>query len=328
MTANGYTGAEVSIDDVSGLAEALAATATVPITMSEVTGLIAALAGKLSTLGGTVAGNLVVQDANGTKSYGFRSNGSNLDLEGAGADIFVSVWSGAGNTGAQRNYLRLESGSALAHAVGPWVWETAPFGAEVHRIDPVTGVATFASLSSPTLAAAVRPSDHALVGWTFDPTSAQGGTVLAPAGTSHVIRFRAMSTTITNLLIHLTAGGTTLTAGQCFATLHTDAGVQIGATADQAANWASGGLKTMALAAPATGLTVGAWYKARLWFNGTTGPTLTRGLNSSTAILNAGLSSPNFRYATADTGLTTLALAPTTLGTPTGGATAWWVGAS
>ncbi len=328
MTANGYTGNEVAITDVDGLTEALAAKLDDPAALADITGLIAALAAKLSTAGGTVAGNLVVQNAGGTKSYGFRSDGSNLDLEGAGADIFLSVWSGAGNTGSQRNYLRLESGSPLAHAIGPWIWAATPFGAEVHRVDPDTGVATFASLSSPTLAAAIRPADHSLVGWTFDPTAAQGGTVLAPAGTSHVIRFRAMSTTITNLLIHLTAGGTTLTAGQCFATLHTDAGVQIGATADQATAWASGGLKTMPLAAPATGLTIGAWYKARLWFNGTTGPTLTRGLNSSTAILNAGLSSPNFRYATADTGLTTLALAPATLGTPTGGATAWWVGAS
>lgn len=178
-----------------------------------------------------------------------------------------------------------------------------------------------------TGAVAIKPVDHVLAGWTFDPANVQAGTILATAGLSYVVRVRATFPVITNILLHFTAGGSALTAGQCFASLHTDAGVLLSSTADQAANWAGGGLKTMALAAPQS-VTPGQFYRVRFWFNGTTGPTLSRAVNSSSAIVNVGLVAPNFRYATADAGLTTAVAAPTTIGTQTGGATAWWVGLS
>jgi hypothetical protein len=178
--------------------------------------------------------------------------------------------------------------------------------------------------------AVILPTDHGLGGWTFPTDSIQGGTILATAGLSYVVRLKAMGATITNILLHFTAGGATLTAGQCFASLHNDAGAILGSsavTADQATNWASGGMKVMPLTV-AQAVTPGNWYKIRFWFQGTTGPTLSRAVNSSSAITNAGLVAPNFRYGTADTGLTTSALAPGTIGTITGGATAWWVAVS
>ncbi len=96
----------------------------------------------LPLTGGTVTGNVTVQGAGGTKSYGFRTSGSNLDLEGAGADIFLSVWSGAGATGTQRNYARLEAGAGLAHALGRWLFAAGAFdGTGVADLDPATGVA-------------------------------------------------------------------------------------------------------------------------------------------------------------------------------------------
>jgi hypothetical protein len=180
------------------------------------------------------------------------------------------------------------------------------------------------------LTAAARASDHALGGWSFDPALVQAGSVLATAGLSYVARVRVMSATISNVLLHLTAAGVTLTAGQCFCTVHTDAGVLLGAgavTADQQANWQSGGLKVMPLTTPQA-WNPGDYCRVRYWFNGTTGPTLSRAVSSASAIVNAGLTSPAFRYSTADTGLTTAALAPTTLGTQTGGAVAHWVGIS
>jgi hypothetical protein len=176
----------------------------------------------------------------------------------------------------------------------------------------------------------VRAIDHGLGGWTFDPVQVQGALVLATAGLSYVVRLRVMTGVVTNIHFHFTVAGSGLTSGQCFASLHNDAGAILGAgavTADQATNWASGGYKTCALTV-AQGVTAGDWYKIRFWFNGTTGPTLSRGVNSSSAITNAGLSAPNFRFSTADTGLTTSAGAPGNIGTMTGGATAWWVAVS
>jgi hypothetical protein len=179
--------------------------------------------------------------------------------------------------------------------------------------------------------ATFKATDHGLAGWTFDPIQVQGGTpALATSGLSYVARIRALTSVISNILIHLVTAGSGLTAGQCFATLHNDAGAQLGAgavTADQAANWASGGLKVMPLQV-AQAVTPGAFYRVRYWFNGTTGPSLSRAINSNTAILNAGLSTPNFRFSTADSGLTTAASAPSNIGTQTGGATAHWIGLS
>jgi hypothetical protein len=185
--------------------------------------------------------------------------------------------------------------------------------------------------SQAALMSVTKPSDMGMVGWTFDPaTTVQSATVLPTAGLSHVVRIRATAPVVTNILMHVTTPGSGLTAGQCFASLHNDAGAILGAgavTADQSTNWASGGPKTMPMTV-AQGVTVGAWYRVRFWFNGTTGPTVSRATNSNTAIVNYGLSAPNFRYSTADSGLTTAALAPQNIGTQTGGPTAWWVGLS
>lgn len=53
-----------------------------------------------------VIGNFQVDDsATSTKGYRFRTSGSNLDLDAAGTDLFLSVYSGAGFTGTQRQYI-------------------------------------------------------------------------------------------------------------------------------------------------------------------------------------------------------------------------------
>lgn len=198
----------------------------------------------------------------------------------------------------------------------------------------IAGTAVSTSLA--TLGSGVvRASDHGLSGWTFPTVQVQAGTVVPTAGLSHIVRLKVGNvTTITNILMHLTAGGSVLTSGQCFASLHTDAGVILGAGAVTASlhstgtgGWGDGGAKTLALTTPQT-VTPNTWYKVRFWFNGTTGPTLSRGVNSSSAIVNIGLAAANSLYSTADAGLTTAGAAPGTIGTQTGSATAWWVGLS
>lgn len=196
-----------------------------------------------------------------------------------------------------------------------------------------TVTANAATATAATAAAAagyVKASDHNLVGWTFDPAAIQTGTVLPTAGLANVARVRVLSGVVSNIHFHFTAGGSSLTAAQCFAALYNDAGALLGGgaiTGDQAANWATGGFKTCPLSV-AQGVTPNAWYRVLWWFNGTTGPTLSRGSNADAATLNAGLSAPLLRYSSADTGRTNAASVPANIGGQTATPTAWWVGLS
>lgn len=102
----------------------------------------AAAATYLPLTGGTVTGNVTVQDGGGSKSYSLRTSGSNLDFDAAGSNLFLSAWSGAGNTGTQYTYLRLESGTQLGHAIGRWLFAVNPFaGSGVADLDAASGVA-------------------------------------------------------------------------------------------------------------------------------------------------------------------------------------------
>lgn len=175
------------------------------------------------------------------------------------------------------------------------------------------------------------PSDAGYIGWSGDPgTDVQAGTIIATAGTLNLVRIKipAGGSTVTNIVLHLTVGGTSLTAGQCFAALYTSAGALAGGTngvtADQSTSWGTGGLKVMPLTAAQS--VSGPFVYVGFFANNTAGtnPTLARMVSSSSAIINAGLSAPTFRYATADASLTTAP--PTNFGTQTGLGTAWWVG--
>ena len=171
-----------------------------------------------------------------------------------------------------------------------------------------------------------QPVDHGLAGWTFDPADQQGGTILPTAGRLEVMRVRAASSLITNILLTVTVAGGTLTSGRNFAALFTDAGALLSTTADQTTPWGTTGLKTAALSAAQT-VTPGAFYRIGLFSNGTTLPTFARAsVAFNGAALNPGQSAPTFRFSTADTGLTTAM--PANLGAQTSGATAWWAALS
>lgn len=87
-------------------------------------------------------GDMIVRKIAATGEYGLRVSGGGLDFDAAGFDLFISVWSGVGvGIGTQRTYIRAESGAQLLHALGRWIWAATPFGAAVHALDPVTGVA-------------------------------------------------------------------------------------------------------------------------------------------------------------------------------------------
>lgn len=172
-----------------------------------------------------------------------------------------------------------------------------------------------------------EPADNGLVGWTFDPNNrSDSATLLPAAGTMKVVRIRAMSSVITNVLLHFTVGGSSLS--NCYAAVYNDAGALLGAgavTADQSTAWQSSGLKTCALTTPQA-VTKGAVYRIGFWWNGTTAPTASRGSNAGSTIINVGQSAGTARHATANTGLTNSA--PANLSGLAGDGTAWWVGIS
>lgn len=94
-----------------------------------------------------VAGNAVVSNgdltvSDVTKGYRFRRGGSALDLEATGADLLVSNWSGTGFNGTQRAYLRLSADAQNVQVAGPVESVAGLYGAAVHKLDPVTGVAS------------------------------------------------------------------------------------------------------------------------------------------------------------------------------------------
>ena len=67
-----------------------------------------------------VVGNLQVRDATtATKSYRLRTSGGGLDFEGAGANLVLSIWSGASYTGTQYNQITFKNdGSSMDFARG------------------------------------------------------------------------------------------------------------------------------------------------------------------------------------------------------------------
>ncbi|MFH9826711.1 hypothetical protein [Streptomyces bobili] len=110
----------------------------VTVTLEQVTGLVAALAARLLTSGGTITGNLSIMRADGEGGYRLRSDGGELDIEIAGKDAYLSHWSGDDFTGTQTLLLRLEPGGP--HLIGRAAFGVGAFDA-VHTIDPSSGMA-------------------------------------------------------------------------------------------------------------------------------------------------------------------------------------------
>lgn len=169
-------------------------------------------------------------------------------------------------------------------------------------------------------------ADHNLIAWNFP--NYQGGTsqVLSAAGTLTVWKVpvdevalagAASAGKITNVILAVGSVGVSLTSGQCYAGLWLADGTFVGLSADQSTAWQTAGVKVMALTGgpftPTGGaqeVYVGAWY------NGTTSPGFVRAGSAPSGLANVGLSgSANFKYATANTGLTDATSGSVSLGT-------------
>lgn len=180
----------------------------------------------------------------------------------------------------------------------------------------------------PAFSPVPAPADHGSIGWTFDPADTQAGTILPTAGRVEVVRVRALGALVTNINLHVTVAGATLTANQCLAALYTDGGTLLSATGNQATAWQSTGMKVCALSV-AQAVTPGQFYRVAFYANGTTLPTFARGSSVGAVgsdLINYNQSAPTLRFSTADTGRTTTM--PGTLGAQTAGPIAWWAGLS
>lgn len=207
------------------------------------------------------------------------------------------------------------SGSASNHLIDEFLkTEVRPAGWTVNGI---------VDLPSPPQTTAL---DHNLLSWTYDIGGVGTFTALSAAGVANVIKLPIrQKSSVTNIVIYIGTAGSGLTSGQCFAALYSGAGTLIGVTTDQAAAWAGNGVKTMALQSGPFSLDPGFVYVA-LWYNGTTSPLFARSASLIIGASNVGLSAPNLRYATADTGLTTTA--PSTLGGQTAASVMFWAAIS
>jgi hypothetical protein len=178
-------------------------------------------------------------------------------------------------------------------------------------------------LPAVTRTGAPDPVDVGVLAWTHDPVGSGTAQVLTTAGTMYGARvYLPKASTVTNITTYIQTAGATLTSAQCKGAVFDASGNLQGTLVDQATAWASTGFKTMALAS--TFLGPAGYYDVCLWFNGTTGPSLTRG--SGIAAVQGGSTLQGLRFFSADTGRTTTA--PSTLGTKTAVNFAWWLGLS
>ncbi len=165
------------------------------------------------------------------------------------------------------------------------------------------------------------PSDQALVSWSYDPTIANASSILPAAGVMYMARLPiAAATTVTNIIIDVTTAGAGLTSAG--AAIYQN-GLLLGQTADQSSNWATTNSKTMALSGGAVSVSAGYLY-VTVWANGTTLPTLARGVGRSN--INIGTTSANYRFASSGTSITTAP--PAALGTLVASSVSWWLAVS
>jgi len=151
----------------------------------------------------------------------------------------------------------------------------------------------------------VRPVDHGLVSWNFDPVIVQNAQALS-TGVMYVTKFRldtAKSLTGLPSYISSTAGAG---LSNCYAALLSTAGARLAVSADLSTSWQSTGLKANAFATPYSA-TPGYYYGVFLAGGATTQPTWLRGGNN--VGVNFNLTGSGLRFATLGSALTAV---PTT----------------
>jgi hypothetical protein len=166
------------------------------------------------------------------------------------------------------------------------------------------------------------PLDHGVATWSADPRDV-GANVALTAGVFLGASVKSVGRVITNICAYMTTAGGTLTAGQNFAAIYQN-GSLVAQTGDMSTTWVgSTGLLTMPLTAPVT-LSEGN-LSVVVVANGTTKPTFAV-QTVVAAVANLGLATPNLRFFTAGTSITTTL--PATMPSQTATTTGLWVALS
>jgi len=261
----------------------------------------------VSVDGITVYPGLAQSDYANSPEYGFAatSSAANVSINGGGVlHAATTAWHDDGsNTGIYR-------GPNLIDRVGSTNSFTSSFNGlqssytDVTFTNPTTGAVT--DLLS--VSGLWQPQDTSYLAWTYDPMLAT--TSGAPANNTITlarVNVRA-SLSCTNVSLWVATAGSGLTSSENYSGLYASSGTLIATTADQSTNWASAGLKTMALSGGPYALTAG-YYWVAILPNASTVPAFTRasasGLASSgAAFMNVGLTVSAARWATNTTGTT------------------------
>jgi hypothetical protein len=188
----------------------------------------------------------------------------------------------------------------------------------------------YITVPAPTvvLPSTIAPTDAGFKAWTFDPAIMVNNSIVGAGGTLNLTRLEnktGAGMTVGSVSVFVNTAGATLgnvgfgvwSWGATGALLASSVNAN-GATTTA---FQSSGTKTVTFTTPPT-IAAGAAFYVGFWFTGTTMPTLSRA-SGTAAVHNIGFTATPFRYATANTGLTTTA--PATLGTQTSLGLAWWV---
>lgn len=171
----------------------------------------------------------------------------------------------------------------------------------------------------------IRPPDHSLVAWNYDPVMASAGEV-ATNGRLTLFRIQIRETvTVSNIWFWVTTVAVTPTAGQNWCGIYDSTRTKLVEASADGTVITTQGVRTVAVTP--TQLAAGFYFVALL-FNASTAPTMARtnALGGSGSALNAGLTVNTGRTVTAATGATTL---PSSIPSPSGlGGSVFWVAVS
>lgn len=107
------------------------------------TAVTAADVGAFPSTGGTISGNIRVQDGGNTKAYRFVTSGSGVPLyyEAGGENLVFRTNSAADFSGTNREYIRFSKDVQEVQLGGEVQFRNSIGGTTIHDIDPGTGVA-------------------------------------------------------------------------------------------------------------------------------------------------------------------------------------------
>lgn len=171
----------------------------------------------------------------------------------------------------------------------------------------------------------VTPTEHGFKVWSGDPPTFTTNSLLSASGTLQLVKLWTRTPTlISSVSVYVQTAGATL-SNVGFG-LYSAAGAlltsSVNANGATATAFQATGLKTVTFT---TAQTINGGFYVGFWCAGTTMPALARG-SGVPGVHNVNLAAPNFRFAIANTGLTTAA--PATLGTQSSASVAYWVAAA